>query len=311
MLAGSRRNERLVGLWSNGVLEEAVVRPHNPITLQTNMPTHITSPQNPRIKAIIKLSKRRQRDLARLTIVEGTREVARALAQRILPAEAYICVELIHEDEGRMARRALEALDAARQTRLYTVTPEVFAKLAYRNDSGGLLLVIPYLDTALASLPQRATPFWVVIEDVEKPGNLGAILRTADAAGVDGVIVCHTPDRGATDVHNPNVVRASLGALFSVPVAETTRATAIEWLTARGINIVTTSPDAATPYTQIDMRRPVAVIMGSEARGLSQPWFAAADTQVTIPMHGVIDSLNLSTSTALLLYEVVRQRATR
>jgi len=276
------------------------------------MPTHITSPQNPRIKAIVKLSKRRQRDLARLTVVEGTREVARALAQGIMPVEAYVCTDLIHNDEGGTAQRALESLDAGRQTRLHTVTPEVFARMAYRSDSGGLLLVIPYMDTALSSLPLGETPFLVVIEDVEKPGNLGAILRTADAAGVDGVIVCHGPDRAATDVHNPNVVRASLGALFSVPVAEAESKAVIDWLNEQGIELITTSPDATTPYTQlytqIDMRRPVAIVMGSEARGLNQPWFTAAHAQVTIPMHGIIDSLNLSTSTALLLYEVVRQR---
>jgi len=272
------------------------------------MPTHITSPQNPRIKAIVKLSKRRQRDLARLTVVEGTREVARALAQGIMPVEAYVCADLIHNDEGEMARRILESLDVNRQTRLYTVTPEVFARMAYRSDSGGLLLVIPYLDTALSSLPLSETPFLAVIEDVEKPGNLGAVLRTADAAGVDGVIVCHGPDRAATDVHNPNVVRASLGALFSVPVAEAESKAVIDWLNEQGIELITTSPDATTPYTKIDMRRPVAIVMGSEARGLNQPWFTAAHAQVTIPMHGIIDSLNLSTSTALLLYEVVRQR---
>ena len=142
-----------------------------------------------------------------------------------------------------------------------------------------------------------------MIDRPEKPGNLGAILRTADAAGVDGVIVC-----GGVDLHNPNVVRASLGALFTVPVAEAGAAEAIAWFTAHGIRIIATTPDAVTRYTAVDLTGPVAVVMGSEAEGLSAPWLAAADERVMIPMAGAVDSLNLATSTALLLYEVVRQR---
>jgi len=142
-----------------------------------------------------------------------------------------------------------------------------------------------------------------VIDRPEKPGNLGAILRTADAAGVDGVIVC-----GGVDVYNPNVVRASLGTLFTVPVAEATPEAAIAWLRQRGIRLVATTPDAVTPYTAVDLTGPVAIVMGSEAEGLSAQWLAAADVRVVIPMFGQADSLNLATATALLLYEVVRQR---
>jgi len=272
------------------------------------MATPIASLQNTHIKAVVKLGKQRQRDRTRTTLVEGTREIARALARDVTPVEAYICDSLIQGAEGQAIRRQLEALAAARRTRLYTVTPEVFAKIAYRENSGGLLLVIPYLETDLNSLPLGDPPFLAVIEGVEKPGNLGAILRTADAAGVDGVIVCRAPGQPATDVHNPNVVRASLGTLFSVPVAEADSATVIDWLRARGVRMVITSPDATTRYTRADMRGPAAVVMGSEAHGLSPRWFTAADEEVVIPMHGVADSLNLATSTALLLYEVVRQR---
>ncbi len=272
------------------------------------MSTPIASLQNAHIKAVVKLSKRRQRDRARMTVVEGAREVARALARGVTPAEAYVCDALIQGAEGQAARQQLEELAAARRARLYAVTPEVFAKIAYREDSGGLLLIIPYLETDLNSLPLGDPPFLAVIEGVEKPGNLGAILRTADAAGADGVIVCRAPGQPATDVHNPNVVRASLGALFSVPVAEADSATVIDWLRARGVRMVITSPDASIRYTRADMRGPVAVVMGSESHGLSPHWFAAADEQVVIPMHGMADSLNLATSTALLLYEVVRQR---
>jgi TrmH family RNA methyltransferase len=149
----------------------------------------------------------------------------------------------------------------------------------------------------------RNPPFLAVIDRPEKPGNLGAILRTADAAGVDGVIVS-----GGVDVHNPNVVRASLGTIFTVPVAEATVDTAIAWLRQHDIRLVATTPEAVTPYTAVDLTGPVAIVMGNEAEGLSAQWLAAADLHVVIPMFGQADSLNLATATALLLYEVVRQR---
>jgi TrmH family RNA methyltransferase len=191
-----------------------------------------------------------------------------------------------------------------RQTSLVTVTPAVFAKIAYREESGGLLLVIPYVTQPLARLSVAHAPFFTVIEGVEKPGNLGAILRTADAAGVDGVIVC----AGATDVHNPNVVRASLGALFTVPLAEAHTDVVIQWLQQQQIQIVAASPEGTQDYTVPDYRAPVAVVMGSEAYGLAPVWLSAAQAVVRIPMHGAVDSLNLSAATAILLYEVVRQR---
>ncbi len=265
----------------------------------------ISSPQNERIKDVARLEKRAERDRRRLTLVEGAREASRALAAGIVPVEAYLCRARAHAPETAAAIDALERLDAARRTRLYEVTPEVFARMAVREESGGLLLVIPYLQHTLDSLPQNDPAFLAVIEGVEKPGNLGAILRTADAAGVDGVIV----SAGATDLHNPNVVRASLGTLFTVPLCEAPPPETIAWLRARRIAIVATLPDAPTRYTAVDLRRPTAVVMGSEAHGLSDPWRSAADALVSIPMHGAADSLNLATATALLLYEVVRQRA--
>ena len=263
----------------------------------------ITSPQNARIKAVVRLEKRAERAARQQTVVEGTREVSRALAAGIVPAEAYVCPELV----GPALREAvarLEELDAARRTRLFTVTPEIFAKLAVREESGGVLLVIPYLDVSLAQLPQNPPQFFTVIEGAEKPGNVGAILRTAGAAGVHGVILC-----GGVDLHNPNVVRASLGTIFTVPVAEATTAEALTWLRRHGVQIVAATPDATLRYTAADLTVPTAIVMGSEAQGLSAEWLEAADVCVHIPMHGEADSLNLSASTAILLYEVVRQRA--
>jgi TrmH family RNA methyltransferase len=265
----------------------------------------ITSLQNQRIKEVIKLGKHAVRNARRQTVVEGLREASRALANGIRPLEVYLCPDLVREDERTEFTGLFRLLEQQGQRELFEVTPAVFAKLAYREASDGVLMVIPYVDRPLAALPLSESPFLCVIEGVEKPGNLGAILRTADAAGVDGVILC----AGATDLHNPNVVRASLGTLFTVPVAEVPSATAIAWLQAHQIQIIAATPDGAIRYTDADLAGPVAIVMGSEAHGLSPLWRQAADAAVVIPMFGAADSLNLSTSTALLLYEVVRQRA--
>ncbi|MCB9150467.1 MAG: RNA methyltransferase [Caldilineaceae bacterium] len=272
------------------------------------MPIQITSVQNARVKECLKLEKRRQRDAQQQTVVEGAREVLQALQSGIVPPEAFICTELVSTPEAAQAANRLYELDDARQTRLYEVTPAVFEKLAYRGESGGIVLVIPYVARRLSELALGNPPFVAVIEGAEKPGNLGAILRTADAAGVDAVIVCTAEGQSGLDLHNPNVVRASLGTLFTVPVAQDSSATVQHWLRECNIQMIVTSPDAKALYTAVDLRLPTAVVMGSEADGLSQSWFVAADQQVQIPMHGRADSLNLSTATALLLYEVVRQR---
>ena len=267
------------------------------------MPESITSLQNARIKEVARLEKRSERTQRRLTLVEGVREVTHAIGAGIVPIEAYVCPELVGP-ELRGLVFWLEHLDTVRQTRLFTVTSAVFARMAVREASGGVLLVIPYLDVSLAHLPQSPPQFYTVVEAAEKPGNVGAILRTADAAGVHGVVVC-----GGADLHNPNVVRASLGTIFTVPVAEATTAETLAWLRSHGVQIVAATPDATLRYTDADLTVPTAIVMGSEAQGLSAAWLDAADRCVRIPMHGEADSLNLSASTAILLYEVVRQRA--
>ncbi len=196
------------------------------------MATDITSLQNERVRSVALLEKRRTRDARCVTVVEGVREVTRALAAGVIPVEAYVCPQLAEgADETTAALERLSLLDAERRTHLFRVTPEVFARLAVREGSGGLLLVIPYVTRRLEEMPLGEPAFLVVIEGVEKPGNLGAILRTADAAGVDGVIV----NAGATDIHNPNVVRASLGTLFSVPICEAAPDETIALLRTNGV----------------------------------------------------------------------------
>ncbi|MEM7133375.1 MAG: RNA methyltransferase [Chloroflexota bacterium] len=273
------------------------------------MPIYIESRQNPRIKELLKLTKRRHRDERKLTVVEGDREVNRALKSGIVPVQAYLCKEHIQGNEAEEALQAVEALGASKACQLFHISVELYKKIAYREQSGGLLLLVPYISLKLADLSFVSPPFFVVIENVEKPGNLGAILRTADAAGVDGIIVTHSDPYPPTDVHNPNVIRSSLGTVFTVPMAQASTAQALKWLHENNIPIATTSPFSQVNYAEADYTGPIAISLGSEAEGLSDAWFKAATQQVVIPMHGIADSLNLSTSTAILLYEVVRQRS--
>jgi RNA methyltransferase, TrmH family len=178
----------------------------------------ITSQQNPRIKRVIKLNNRRDRDEARQTLVEGVREVAAALRNGVVPVEAYLCPELIDGPAAEKAAAHLVTMGESGLSEVFSVTPDVFAKMAYREESGGLLLVVPYLTRTLDQVSFQATPFLLIIEEAEKPGNLGAILRTADAAGVDAVLVPTATGATGTDLNNPNVIRASLGASFTVPL---------------------------------------------------------------------------------------------
>lgn len=263
----------------------------------------ISSLQNARIKQLVKLNSRRQRDIAQLTVVEGEREVKRALACGFVPQDVYICPSLVDEANHDICQQIQELAESG-ETQLFEVTTAVYDKIAYRSQSGGILLTIPYWATDFNQLPRTDKSFFVVLDNVEKPGNLGAVLRTADAAGVDGVILTGQ----GTDIFNPNVVRASLGTLFSVPVAVAHPAEVARWLNQLGVQIVATTPAAKERYTAVNFCSPTAILMGSEAHGLSQDWLDYADSHVVIPMHGIADSLNLSTATALLLYEVVRQR---
>lgn len=268
----------------------------------------LTSSQNSRVKRVVKLNQRRQRDAEQRTVVEGEREVARALQAGVVPEEAFLCPDLLNPAANATSLGRLEELAASGATTLFEVSAELYDKMAYRGSSGGLLLVTPYLQHRLGSLDLPDRPLIVVVDGAEKPGNLGAVLRTADGAGVDAVLVTDEAGTG-TDIHNPNAIRASLGALFTQPVVSATSDAAINWLRAAGIGIVATSPDATRPYTALDLTGAVAIVMGSEAYGLGESWLAAATERVHIPMLGRVDSLNLAGATAVVLYEAVRQRA--
>jgi TrmH family RNA methyltransferase len=261
----------------------------------------ITSTHNPRIKGLLALRRRQERERAGLLLVEGHDELAVALASGARPVELYHGAELDQAPDAReLLRRAEEA-----GAQMVEVGRAVFERIAYRQAPDGWLAVFPALPTGLERLDvPRGTGAVLVCESVEKPGNLGAMLRTADAAGLDAVIA----SPAATDWGNPNVVRASKGALFTVPVAEAGHDELVAWLRARDLAIVTARPDAATPYTAADLTRGVALVVGAESRGLSDAWSSAGDVEVRIPMLGTVNSLNVAATAALLVYELLRQR---
>lgn len=260
----------------------------------------ITSLQNPRVKQLVKLRDRRPRDEAGVFLVEGYREIRRALEKRVPLQELYVAPEwFLGENEPDLIARAEQA-----GARVFELSREAFAKVAYRERPDGLLAVAPQWKRSLADLALRADPFLLVVEAIEKPGNLGTILRSADAAGCDAVIVCDP----VTDIFNPNVVRASTGVLFSVPLVVGESAGVLAWLRAQRIRTVATTPAAQTLYTAADLRGPLAVVMGSEQYGLSEFWLKQADLPVRIPMAGQADSLNVAMATIITLFEAVRQR---
>ncbi|MCX6997566.1 MAG: RNA methyltransferase [Kiritimatiellaeota bacterium] len=263
----------------------------------------IASLQNPRVKQVVKLRDRGARDAAGLLLIEGYREVKRALDNRWPCATLFHCPELFMGGN----ERALLERAAAGGTELVECTEPVFRKMAYRDRPEGLLALAPQVRRTLADLRVPAQSLLIVTEAIEKPGNLGTILRSADAAGVQAVIVC---DRG-TDVNNPNVVRASLGTLFSVPVAEAGSPETLAWLRARGLRVLAAPPHADREYTDADLTGGLAIVVGAEQYGLSSLWMEHADVQVKIPMLGQGDSLNVAAATTILLYEAVRQRRGR
>ncbi len=265
------------------------------------MTERITSLQNPRVKQLVRLRERRERDEAGLFLVEGYREVRRALEKGVKLKELYFSADwFLGENEPALIEQARQA-----GAQLFELSKDAFAKVAYRERPDGLLAVAPQWKRTLEDLKLGATPFLLVCESIEKPGNLGTILRSADAAGCDAVIVCDA----VTDVFNPNVVRASTGVLFSVPVVVADSATVRAWLKAKGIRAAATTPHTDNLYTKTDLRGPLAVVMGSEQYGLSEFWMKGADVLVRIPMAGQADSLNVAMATIITLFEAVRQRS--
>ena len=249
----------------------------------------ISSLQNPRVKEAVALRERRGREKSGLMLVEGYHELALAVRAQMVPTAVFYCPERLCSEEA-------ELLEHFRSTRtpLIEVTMAVLGKLA--------IAPIPKRSLSELQLPERALV--VVAEAIEKPGNLGAILRSADAAGADALILC---DR-ATDLYNPNVVRASKGTIFRVPVVEATSAETLDFLRERGIYVVAATPAGTIDYWDTDLQRSVAIAVGTEKEGLSNRWMEGADARVTVPMCGAVNSLNVAQALTLLLFEARRQR---
>lgn len=248
----------------------------------------ITSPQNPKIKDLLLLeTKSRERKARGLFVVEGRREYTRAVA-------AGYRTETLFVREGEPEQAQAD----------FVVSAQVYGKIAFREGTEGIVAVMQARTQQLEDLPLSPVPLVLVLERVEKPGNLGAVLRTADAAGVDAVLVCDP----LTDLYNPNLIRASLGAVFTIPVAACTSEEAHAWLAGHGIAVLTAQLQDSELYYEADMRRPVALVFGTEDQGLSPFWRERAQAHIRIPMAGMMDSLNVSVSAAILAFEAVRQR---
>lgn len=254
----------------------------------------ISSPSNPRVKSFAKLKKARVRSETGLFLIEGIREVERALAAGIVVDTLLVCRDLLDGTPPRLAE----------SVSVVELTEEPMGKVAVRQNPPGVIAVARQFDTHLDQIVVGDTPLILIAERVEKPGNLGAMMRTADAVGADAVVIADS----ATDVFNPNVVRASQGALFLVPVAMATTAVVIDWVRAQGLRVIGGYPTAPTAMWDVDMSGPTALLVGAEDRGIGEEW-KPVTTPVRIPMAGSSDSLNASVSAALLLYEAVRQRS--
>mgnify|MGYP003296347123 CR=1 FL=1 len=260
----------------------------------------ITSSQNPALKHLVKLRDKRTRDRENLTLLEGYRELTRAGEYGMILEECFFSPEhFLGENEYPL----LESL-AASGVKVSRLAPHLLEKVSYRDRPEGLLAVARMRKHDLELLPEFENPLYLVAETIEKPGNLGSMLRSADASGADALIVCERK----TDLYNPNVIRASTGAIFSVPVGVCDNAAALKYLRERGVKILAATPHTDFKYTDVDLTQGVAIVVGAEQTGLTDFWMEQADLKVNIPMLGKIDSLNVASAATILLYEAARQR---
>ena len=262
--------------------------------------------QNPRIKDLLALQeKSRLRKERGLFVVEGLREIRHCIEG------GYIIKEIFHNPSIISEEKLLQMFPAGTDSvTIASVNDYVYEKIGYRGSTEGAIAIVEARELSLESLDGicngKRAPFIIVTEEVEKPGNIGALLRTADACGADAVIICNP----LTDIYNPNIIRSSLGGVFTNRIAICSSTQAIQWLEKNGISIYTAQLQNSVPYYDADFTAPSAIVLGSEAKGLSPEWREASDRKIIIPMLGMIDSLNVSISAAVLCYEVVRQRIT-
>jgi TrmH family RNA methyltransferase len=256
----------------------------------------IASHHNPKIRSLLSLEKPRERKKQCLFIIEGKKEIGLAIRAGYRVGNLFFCENLIRVEEVM----ELGLPDKA----LLPVTRDVFERIAVRENTGGVIAVAEQKTHRLDQLQLSVNPLLLVLESVEKPGNLGAILRTADAAGLDAVVICDPQ----TDLYNPNVIRSSVGCIFTTQIASVTSEEAIAWLTRNQIRFFCTSLNASTPYYEQDFTKACAVVMGTESQGLSSLWTTRSHGNVIIPMAGMADSMNVSTAAAVVVFEATRQR---
>ena len=264
----------------------------------------ITSFANPKIKQLVRLRDRRERVKTGVTVIDGIREVRAAMDAGILIKEAFVCPALYQAHQEDVEGGILKSL-AAQGKEVFEVTKEVFAKICFGDRLEGVLAVGSPVTQTIAGLPKTKAPFFMLVENVEKPGNLGAILRSCDAAGIDALFVSDT----TTDIFNPNVIRASLGTVFHVTVIVESQEKILEFFKSQKVKVVAATPVGQKVYTAVDYRRGIAILVGSEKDGLNDFWLDAADEKIVIPMKGKADSLNTSVAAALIAYEALRQRS--
>lgn len=261
----------------------------------------ITSLQNTRVKQVVRLRQRRHRETEQLFLIEGHREIQRAVDARMGIQVLFTCEQLFGQSSARaLVRQVMVDTDCT----VESVSREVFAKISVREGSDGLLAVAPTPSWSLEDMPVPVNGLFLVSTATEKPGNLGTMLRSADAAGADGVVVCSP----GTDVLNPNVVRASLGTVFSIPVACAQPDVVRSWFASHGIEVIAATPDADRLYTETELVGRCAVLLGNEHSGLDSEWLMSADDRVRLPSLGRGDSINVAMTATVMLFEARRQR---
>lgn len=260
----------------------------------------ITSLQNPRIKSALKLRSRRARKKQNRSIIDGHNEIARAFSASASLLEVFYCESLMSVAEFSL----LKELEKA-EVPAFSVTSHVFQKISYGNRCDGMVSTVETPTVGVHELRLGKLPLVIVMDRLQKPGNLGAVLRSADGAGADCVVVAD----GETDVYNPNTIRSSLGSVFTLPVCNASMTDTYSWLRQQNVRMLATRVEGTTCYTSVDFRQPVAIIFGNEADGLAGRWTQPDVDSVSIPMLGIADSLNVSAVAAVLLYEAIRQRA--
>ena len=260
----------------------------------------ITSLQNPRVKAAVRLRDRRHRERQGRIRIDGARELLRAIRAGVSLVEVFVSRPLCQSGDARQVLAVLSECGAE----ILEVAEPVFEKLAFGDRIEGVVGVAEMPKPTLSDLTLPQNPLIAVLEGVEKPGNVGAVLRTAEAAGLSALVVAD----GRTDLYNPNAIRASLGTIFTMPVCTATAQETLDWLRGHELAVYAARVDGSVLYTGVDYRPPVAIVLGSEAEGLTDVWTDAEVTPIRLPMLGAADSLNVSAAAAVLFYEALRQR---